>query len=178
MSEDSRMVFEKKLNRIAWAVSVAVFLLIVLMRRFKISINADVSFLPFVYSTINFITAILLLFGYYLIRIKKHIALHQRIMTICILLSISFLIMYVLYHITTEETLYCGQGAIRILYFFILISHVVLASLILPFILFTYIRAITQQFVRHKRMARWVFPVWFYVAITGPAIYLLLLPCY
>jgi putative membrane protein len=92
--------------------------------------------------------------------------------------SALFLISYVLYHFTTPETRYGGQGTMRAIYFFFLITHVVLAAVTLPFILLTFTRAYTNQFERHKKMARWVFPLWLYVAVTGPICYLMLRPYY
>lgn len=168
---------EKKLNRYAWVVSFVVFLLVVMTRRFKIDTDIDFSFLPPFYSIVNGLSAILLIAALW--AIKRGMGdLHRRLINICMVLGALFLLSYVLYHITTEETLYCGVGAIRYVYFFFLITHIILAGVILPFILFTYIRAYTNQFDRHKAMARWVFPFWLYVALTGPIIYLMLMPCY
>jgi putative membrane protein len=169
---------EKKLNKIAWIFSAAVFILVLMMRRIHIDLSIDLSFLPAVYSTINFVTFCLLIFAFYQIRYEKNINRHRKFMTASVILSGVFLLLYVLYHITSEETSFCREGAIRYVYFFLLISHIILAAIILPFILFTYIRALTNQFDRHKKLARWVLPLWLYVAITGPVIYLFLLPCY
>jgi putative membrane protein len=173
----ANIALEKKLNRVSWFVSIVVFLVVVLMRRVKIDTAIDFSFLPPLYSSLNAITAILLIVALFLI--KRGMANgHRKVMTMALATSVLFLLCYVLYHITTPDTKYCGVGLIRYFYFFLLISHIVLAAVILPFILFTYIRAYTNQFSRHKSMARWVFPLWLYVAITGPVIYLMLEPCY
>ena len=94
------------------------------------------------------------------------------------LFSFFFLLSYVVYHFTTPETRYCKQGMIRTIYFFILISHIILAGLSLPFILLTFSRGISFMTEKHKKMARWVYPVWLYVMITGPVVYLMLRPCY
>ena len=107
-------------------------------------------------------------------------------------LSVLFLLSYVAYHFTTPETIFgdmdhdgvlsaaerAAAGTSRTIYLVLLLSHISLAGLILPFILFTFIRAYTNQFERHRRMARWVFPLWLYVAITGPLVYWLLQPYY
>jgi putative membrane protein len=168
---------EKKLNKFAWIASGAVFLLVVLMRKIKIDTTIDFSFLPAFYSSLNALTAIFLIAA--LVFIKKGMAnQHRKMMSTAMLTSIFFLLCYVVYHITTPETTYCGIGPIRYFYFFLLISHIILAAVILPFILFTFIRAYTNQFQRHKAMARWVFPLWLYVAITGPVLYWMLMPCY
>ncbi|MCL4117344.1 UNVERIFIED_CONTAM: hypothetical protein GTU68_007684 [Idotea baltica] len=148
------------------------------MRQIKLDLGIDFGFLPAVYSSLNFITFCFLLFAFYKIRFKRDVAGHQRFMTMSVVLSGAFLILYVLYHITSPETSFCREGLIRPTYYFLLVTHIILAAVILPFILFTYIRAFTNQFARHKKMARWVFPLWLYVALTGPIIYLLLLPCY
>ena len=168
---------EKKLNTLSWIVSIVVFLVVVMMRRIKIDTDIDFTFLPPLYSALNGITAVLLIIA--LMYIKKGMAQqHRKVMTAALITSMLFLVCYVIYHITTPETTYCQEGAIRYVYFTLLISHIVLAAVILPFILFTYIRAFTNQFERHKAIARWVFPLWLYVAASGPVIYLMLRPCY
>ena len=175
---DSSANRERRLNRLAWLVSGIIFILVISMRRFKIEVDADLTFLPAVYSSLNTLVFILLLVGFYFIRVKRNRALHEKIMQWAIIGSALFLILYVVYHITSPETSYCGEGIWRYLYFFILITHIVLAALILPFILFTYIRAHLQDFARHKKLARWVWPFWVYVSISGPIVYLMLIPCY
>lgn len=168
---------EKKLNKIAWVITAAVLLLVVMMRKIKIETSIDFTFLPAVYSSLNAITAVILMAGLYFIRQKK-VELHRKAMSLSVLTSLLFLLGYVLYHITTEETKYGGEGAIRTLYFFLLITHVVLAAVIFPFILFTFIRAYTGFFERHRQMARWVYWVWLYVALTGPVLYFMISPYY
>jgi len=169
---------EKRLNRWAWLVSIVVFVTVLMMRRIKFDSTVDFSFLPFVYSLLNTVTFFLLLAGFYAIRFRKNIHWHRRFMTIAIGTSALFLLGYIWYHFTSEATSYCGQGYFRLIYFVLLITHIILAALILPFILFTYIRALTGQFDRHKAMAKWVFPIWLYVSISGPIVYLMLRPCY
>jgi len=174
---EPNVILEKKLNKLSWIVSGAVFLLVVLMRKIKIDTSIDFSFLPPFYSFLNGMTAIFLIAA--LLFIKKGMAnQHRKMMTVAMATSVLFLLCYVVYHITTPETKFCGVGTIRYVYFFFLISHIILAAVILPFILFTYIRAFTNQFQRHKQMARWVFPLWLYVAVTGPLLYWMLMPCY
>jgi len=115
--------------------------------------------------------------GYVQIR-KKNKENHQRYMTMAMIMSLIFLILYVTYHITTPETLYCGKGFLRIIYFLLLISHIVLAAVSFPLILITYVRGYLDKTTEHRRLARWVFPIWLYVCITGPICYLMLRPCY
>ena len=167
----------KKLNRVAWGLTILVLLLVGMMRRIHIDSDIDFTFLPPLYSTLNGLTAIVLLVALYFIK-QKNVAAHQKSMYLAMFLSALFLLGYVVYHFTTPETKFCQEGNIRMVYFFLLITHIVLAALILPFILFTYIRAFTGQIERHRKMAKWVFPLWFYVAITGPILYMMLRPCY
>ncbi len=168
---------EKKLNRIAIVLSIVVFLVVGLMRRVKIQTDIDFSFLPGINAALNTTTAILLVIGLIFIK-RKNIQAHKRVMTLAIILSSLFLISYVLYHFTTPETQFGGEGMIRTVYLILLVTHIVLAAVILPFILFTYIRAITGSYERHKKLARLLFPFWLYVAISGPVIYWMLRPYY
>ena len=169
---------EQKLNRWAWIVSVLVFLLVLMMRRYKIESTWDFGFLPPFYSLLNVLTFLVLVAALYYIKVRKDILLHRRMMTVAVFLSAAFLLLYVLYHFTTPETVFCKEGNIRYIYFAILISHIILAAVILPFILLAYIRAYTGQFIRHVKLARWVWPLWAYVALSGPIVYLMLRPCY
>ncbi len=167
----------KRLNTIAWILTVVVLSVVVLMRRIKFPVDADLSFLPAISAILNTIVAFFLVMALRAVR-GGHIAQHRMWIYRAMIASALFLICYVLYHITTEETAYCKEGAIRIIYFILLISHIVLAALIFPFVLFTFVRGYTGQIERHKKMARWVFPLWLYVAISGPLCYLMLMPCY
>lgn len=178
-SDSPNIALEKRLNVVAYVVSVLVLLLVGLMRRpgNKIDLGVDFSFLPPVHATLNAVVAVLLLYAYWQIK-RKNIEAHRRTIYAAMTCSALFLISYVLYHFTTQETNYLGTGIARVVYFFFLITHVVLAGLSLPFILLTFNRAYTGQYDRHRRMARWVFPIWLYVAITGPICYLMLRPYY
>jgi putative membrane protein len=176
-AEDLKLA--KKLKVWAWIITVAVLSLVGLMRQVKIPLPEGVSFsfLPPFYATLNALTAVVLIFAYRFIRQKK-VEQHKKAIYLAIALSVGFLLSYVVYHFTTEATLYGGEGFIRTVYFILLITHVILAAAIFPFILFTFIRAYTNQIDQHKKMARWVFPIWLYVAISGPICYLMLLPYY
>lgn len=176
-ANNPNLALAKKLNRLAWVVTVVVLVLVGLMRRVKIPTEIDFGFLPPLHASLNAVTAVILILAFLQIR-KGKVEQHRRMMYVAIVSSLLFLLSYVVYHFTTEETLYCGEGAIRSVYFFLLITHIVLAAVIFPFILFTFIRAYTNQFDRHKKMAKWVFPLWLYVAVTGPILYLMLSPCY
>ena len=166
----------RKLNIAAGVVSAVVLAVVVLMREISLPLG-DFSFLPPFHSTVNALTAVVLIYSFLQIK-KGNVKAHRNANVLALVLSVVFLLSYVLYHITTETVSYGGEGALRYLYFFLLISHIVLSAVILPFILFTFIRAYTNQIEKHKKMARWVFPLWLYVAVTGPICYLLLMPYY
>lgn len=137
----------------------------------------DFSFLPPIYASINGLTAILLVTAVIAIKNGKRL-LHERVMKICVFLSASFLVMYIVYHITSESTSFGGQGAIRFIYLFILITHILLSIIVIPFVLFTYVRALTGNFERHRALAKFTFPIWLYVAATGVIVYLMISPYY
>ncbi|MFT4758610.1 MAG: putative membrane protein [Paraglaciecola sp.] len=191
MMQEQNLQLAKKLNIAAWIVSAVVLALVVAMRKISLDFGIDFTFLPPLYSILNALTAVFLMSGLYQIK-QKNIANHQRLMNVAVILSALFLLCYVLYHITTPETKYgdvnydgvvdeaelLELGGMRTVYLILLITHIVLAAVILPFILFTYIRAYTNQIVKHRKMARWVFPFWLYVAVTGPILYLMLMPYY
>jgi putative membrane protein len=134
-------------------------------------------FLPPIYATINGITAIILVMAvYYIKRGKRNI--HENLIKICIALSLCFLVMYIAYHITSDPTSFGGEGVLKYIYYFILISHILLSITVIPFVLFSYIRAITGDFERHKKIAKITFPIWLYVAVTGVIVYIMISPYY
>jgi len=136
-----------------------------------------IGFLPPIYAAINGLTALLLIIA--ILQIKKgNKAAHEKLMKTCIILSVVFLLLYVTYHMTSDSTPYGGVGFIRNVYFFILISHILLSIVIIPFVLITYVRAISGQFLMHKKIARITFPLWLYVAITGVIVYIMISPYY
>ena len=137
----------------------------------------DFSFLPPIYATINGITAVLLVTAVIAVKNKKK-RLHETLMKICIACSAVFLVMYVAYHMTSDSTPYGGEGVLRTVYFFILITHIVLSIAVVPFVLFTFSRALSGNFERHKALAKFTFPIWLYVAITGVIVYLMISPYY
>jgi putative membrane protein len=182
---------EKKMNRAAYVVSGAVLLLVGLMRRVKIDLGVDFGFLPPLHASLNALTAVILLFALFYIK-QGRVAAHRNSIYLALMSSALFLISYVLYHFTTPEVKYgdadhdgllnaAEMAAVadsRGIYLVILLSHIVLAAVVLPFILFTFNRAYTAQYARHKKMARWVYPLWLYVAVTGPVCYWMLRPFY
>ena len=167
------------LDRWAWGISAFITVAVVAMRYIRIPLPDGVDFLwlPPVYSTLNALAGLCLLGSLYFV-LRKRIRAHRAANLLALGLSVLFILGYVVYHLTTEPTTYGGVGTSRTLYLVLLASHVILAAVSLPLILFTFIRAYTGLIAEHKRMARWVYPIWLYVCITGPICYLMLRPYY
>jgi putative membrane protein len=134
-------------------------------------------FLPPIYAGINALTAVVLVAAVMAIK-KGNRVVHERLMTSAIVLSVLFLVMYVIYHMTTESTKYGGEGALRVVYFGLLISHIILSIAIIPLVLITYVRALSARFDQHKKIAKITFPIWLYVAVTGVIVYWMIAPYY
>jgi len=141
------------------------------------SSSFDVRILPLLNACINSAVSVLLILGLVLIR-QKRIALHRTCMVSAFILSSLFLVSYILYHLSTDSTPYGGTGSIRYVYFFILLTHIVLAAGVLPLILLSLYRGLSGNFVKHRKVARWTFPIWLYVSITGVVVYLMISPYY
>lgn len=166
---------EKKYKKLIIAVSILIPAVVALLLSPNVKIAADFTFLPPIYATINGITAFVLILAFLAIKQKKKI-LHERLMKLAIALSTGFLLMYVLYHISSNPTEY--GGANKGLYLAVLISHIVLSVSIIPLVLFTYVKAWSGKFEQHKKLARITFPIWLYVTITGVVVYLMISPYY
>ena len=136
-------------------------------------VNADLSFMPGVNAALNATSAALLVLGLAAIRSGRR-EVHKRLMVSAFAASAVFLVGYVLYHYAHGDTQYQGQGAIRVVYFTVLISHVLLSIVMLPMILTTFYLAARERFTTHKKLARWTLPIWLYVSVTGVVIYLML----
>ncbi|MHA7056006.1 DUF420 domain-containing protein [Aquimarina sp. M1] len=135
------------------------------------------TFLPPIYASINGLTAGLLLVAFWAVKNKK-IKLHENLMKSAIICSVLFLVMYVAYHMTSDSTKFGGEGAVRYIYYFILITHIVLSIVVIPFVLVTYVRALSKRFDKHRKIARITFPLWLYVAISGVIVYVMISPYY
>lgn len=168
---------EKKYNKWIVVLSIVIPLVVAVMFVVKIPNVEPLTFLPPIYATINGITATVLLLALLAIKNKK-IKIHERLMKTAIILSVLFLVMYVVYHMTSESTKFGGEGTIKYVYFFILITHILLSIIVIPFVLITYVRAITKNFESHKKIARITFPLWLYVAISGVVVYIMISPYY
>ena len=172
---------EQKYNKWIVILSIAIPLVVAILFGVNLrKLGYDVqplSFLPPIYATINGITAVVLVIAVVAIKNGKR-QLHENLMKLAILLSVLFLGMYVAYHMTSDSTKFGGEGTIKYIYYFILISHILLSIVIIPFVLVTYVRALAQRFDKHKKIARITFPIWLYVAVTGVIVYLMTSPYY
>ena len=195
MSKDSKLY-----NILIWLVSILVPLVVALLLFIKwendqlifnmripnydpivllknLPIVKPLTFLPPIYATINGITAVLLVLAVYFIKKGKR-QIHENLIKVCIVFSLLFLVMYIAYHITSDPTPYGGSGPIAYLYFFILITHILLSIVVIPLVLVSYVRAFQLKFVSHRKIAKVTFPVWLYVAVTGVIVYLMISPYY
>lgn len=195
MNKQGDKTLEKKFKASIIAVSIIIpvavaILFSVKLKDFGIEVE-PLSFLPPIYATINGLTALFLVMG--VIAIKNgNRKVHERFMTVAIACSVAFLVMYVAYHMTAVSAVYgdidknglldatekASVGGMRIVYLFILSTHILLSIIIIPMVLFTYVRALSAQFDRHKKLAKITFPIWLYVAITGVVVYLMISPYY
>lgn len=193
MLQPSMVKDDKKAKIIIWIVSVVVFAAVAFLAKFKFNIN--LGFNVHVFATfnavINSMVAILLIVGLVSVKQKKY-ALHKKIMLAAIVLSVLFLVSYICHHLLAGDTKFgdinhdgilseeekLSVGSLRSIYYIILITHIPLAAIILPFILFTAYRSLIGEYEKHKKLARITWPVWFYVAITGVVVYLMISPYY
>lgn len=191
MSELDVSLNAKKYNKWIVILSIAIPVAVAFLFTVRIPGVERLGFLPPIYATINACTAILLILAVVQIR-KGHIKTHENLMKTAIVFSVLFLVMYVLYHATSDSTKFgdadlngvvsdaerAAIGAQAYLYYFILISHILLSIGVIPFVLITYVRAITGRFKMHRKIARITFPIWLYVAITGVIVYFMIAPYY
>ncbi len=195
MNKQSTETLENKFKAPIVVVSIIIPIAVAVLFSVKLKdFGIDVeplSFLPPIYATINALTALVLIMG--VIAIKNgNRKVHERLMTTAIAFSVSFLVMYVAYHMTADSTVFGDLntdgilddterkhvGSMRYVYLFILLTHILLSIIIIPMVLFTYVRALSERFDRHKKLARITFPIWLYVAVTGVVVYLLISPYY
>ena len=168
---------EKKFNRIIAVVSIVVPIVIAALFGVKVPNVEPLTFLPPIYASVNGLTAVVLVVAVWAIKNGKRV-LHQRLMTFCIGLSLLFLLMYVAYHMTSDSTTYGGEGILKYVYYFILITHIILSIGVIPLVLRTYARAYLQKYIEHRSLARFTFPIWLNVAISGVVVYLMISPYY
>ena len=168
-----------KAKRLIVALSIVVFTAVVILGRVKLDVRLGFNEHIFagINAVINSAVSLLLLSALLSVKMKNYL-LHKRLMITAIILSSLFLISYICHHLFSGETSYGGTGTIRYVYYFILGTHIILAGVILPFILFTAYRAMIGDWIKHKRLARITWPIWFYVAVTGVIVYLMISPYY
>lgn len=178
---ENKNTVETKYNKLIIALSVIIPLAVAVLFGVNLKkMGFDVkplTFLPPIYATINGVTAFLLIVAVWAIK-NGNRKLHENLMKLAILCSVMFLVMYVAYHMTSDSTKYGGEGVLKYVYFFILISHILLSIAIIPLVLITYVRALAKRFDKHKKIAKITFPIWLYVAVTGVVVYLMISPYY
>ena len=172
---------ETKYNKLIVVLSIAIPAVVALLfgvnlRKMGFDVQ-PLSFLPPIYATINGITAFVLIGAVVAIK-NGNRKLHENLMKTAIACSVAFLVMYVAYHMTSDSTKFGGEGIVKYFYYFILITHIVLSVIIIPLVLTTYVKALSEQFDKHKRIAKITFPIWLYVAVTGVVVYLMISPYY
>ena len=164
------------IRKLIIALSIIIPVVVAVLFKVKIA-DTDLSFLPHIYAGINAVTAVLLVVALVAIK-KKKIKAHETVIKICMVLSVLFLVCYVAYHMTSDSTKFGGEGIIKYIYYFILVTHIVLSIAIIPLVLITYVRALAQVFDKHKKIAKITYPIWLYVAVTGVVVYLMIAPYY
>jgi putative membrane protein len=193
MLEPTMKVNDKKARLLIGLFSVVVFGIIVALGNFhlKLDLGFDVHIFAKANAVINTIVSVLLIVALIAVRQKKYL-LHKRIMMAAMIFSILFLVSYITHHLlsgdtrfgdvdhngVTDEVEKAAVGGMRLVYFILLATHIFLAAIILPFILFTAYRGLTADFQKHKKLSRITWPIWLYVSITGPIVYLLISPYY
>ena len=172
---------DKNIFRIIISVSVSVFLVVLLLNQKVFPkpnfVPSFLLLLPFLNACINGTCSILLLLSLYFIR-RKNILVHKRLNIAAFFLSSLFLVSYITFHFFAPETKFPVDNPWRPIYLFILITHIILATLVLPFILLTFYRGLNMQVEKHRKIARWSYPIWLYVTVTGVIVYLMISPYY
>lgn len=169
-------------KKAAWLIgifSVVVFVAVVVLSRvtLQVDLGFDVHLFASINAVINSLVAVLLLAALFAVKSGKY-QLHKNLMMTAMVLSILFLVSYICHHLFAGDTKFGGEGTIRYVYFFILITHIFLAAIILPFILYTAYRAMIAEYPAHKKLAKITWPIWFYVAVTGVVVYFMISPYY
>ena len=175
--KEQEILDDKKYNKLIVVLSVVIPIVVAALFGIKIPNVEPLSFLPPIYASINGLTAVLLVLAFFAIK-KKNIKLHQNLMTTAIWCSVAFLILYVAYHMTSDSTKFGGEGFVKYFYYFILLTHIIMSIVVIPFVLITYVRAITKNFEKHKKIAKITFPLWLYVAVSGVIVYIMISPYY
>ncbi len=179
MLEASLIKNDKRAYWLIGIFSVLVFVVVAVLGKvqYKADLGFDIHVFAKINAVINTLVAISLIAALLAVKNGNYL-LHKRLMIGALVLSILFLVFYISHHLLAGETKFGGTGTIKIIYFIILFTHIFLAAIILPFILLTAYRALTGEYDRHKKIARYTWPLWFYVAVTGPVVYFFISPYY
>jgi putative membrane protein len=170
-------VKNKNIRKIITIISIVLPLAVAALFVIKID-GIDLSFLPKIYAGINALTAVLLILALVFVKQRK-LKLHENVIKICLVLSILFLLCYVAYHMTSDSTKYGNPDATaRLTYFLLLITHIILSVAVIPMVLFSYLHAWEGNFEKHKKLTKITWPIWFYVAVSGVIVYLMISPYY
>lgn len=170
---------DKKAKILIFLVSIIVFVAVTILAKIEIKVDLgfDLHLFALANAIINGTVSVLLVVALLAVKAKKFL-LHKNIMLVAMVLSVLFLVSYICHHLFTGSTSYGGEGALRTIYFIILLTHIPLAGIILPFILFTAYRGLTGEWEKHRKLAKITWPIWFYVAITGVIVYIMISPYY
>lgn len=170
---------DKRANWLIISFSIIIFLVIAALGRVHLQINIgfDAHIFALINAIINSIVAVLLITALLAVKNRKYV-LHKKLMLTAMVLSILFLVSYICHHLLAGDTKFGGTGSVKIFYYIVLITHIPLAGIILPFILFTAYRGLIGEYSRHKKIAKITWPLWLYVAITGVLVYVLIRPYY
>lgn len=170
---------DKQARLLILTVSFVVFAAVVVLSRIQLEVDLgfDIHIFAAINAVINSLVSVLLIAAFIAVK-NKNFTRHKNLMLIAIVLSVLFLVSYIAHHLLAGDTKFGGEGAIRTVYFIILITHIFLAAVILPFILFTAYRSLTGEYAKHKKLARYTWPLWLYVSVTGVIVYLMISPYY
>ena len=172
-----------KIKYSKWIIALSIIIPLAVAALFTINLpklGFDVkplTFLPPIYATVNALTALVLVLAVVFVK-KGYKTTHENLMKFAVVLSLCFLFMYIAYHMTSDSTKFGGEGTIKYVYYFILITHILLSIVVIPFVLITYVRGITDNITQHKKIAKITFPLWLYVAVTGVIVYIMISPYY
>ncbi|RYD55231.1 MAG: DUF420 domain-containing protein [Sphingobacteriales bacterium] len=170
---------DKQARLLILTVSFVVFAAVAVLSRVSIDVDLgfDIHLFALINAVINSLVSVLLVMALIAVKNKQYTR-HKNMMLAAIVLSILFLVSYIAHHLLAGDTRFGGEGVIRYFYYFILITHIFLAAIILPFILYSAYRALTGEYDKHKKISKYTWPLWLYVSVTGVLVYLLISPYY
>lgn len=170
---------DKQARILIITVSVIVFVAVAFLSKFTLQVDLgfNVHVFALINAVINSVVTVLLIAAFMAVKNKKYVQ-HKNMMMAAMVLSILFLVSYIAHHLFAGDTHYGGTGALKGIYYFILLTHIPLAGIILPFILFTAYRGLTGEYANHRKLAKYTWPLWLYVSVTGVLVYLFISPYY